>query len=300
MAPCVQLNHKTRYHYDRPVQLGPQLIRLRPAPHTKAEILRYALTISPELHYLHWQQDAYANYQARVLVPELTDRFEMSVQCVVRLLPVNPFDFYIEPHAEHVPFHYLDRDGQGLAPYLRVDASSQEHRGRFYDFFSSVASYRLPTIEFLVELNRRIQRELDYEVRHEPGVQSPEDTLLKGRGSCRDLAWLEIQILRRLGFAARFVSGYWIQAESPYASELHAWTEVYVPGAGWIGIDPTAGVLAGQGHIPLACAPEPSGASPIEGSLEACGVVFDHDIQVSPLSLSDSAVLLGSSMQSLS
>lgn len=289
----VRLTHTTRYRYDRAVRLGPQLIRLRPAPHTAAKIEDYSLTIVPEMHYLHWQQDAYANYQARVLVPDLTEQFEMRVVCTANLLPVNPFDFYIEPHAEQIPFHYFDRDGLGLAPYLLVEPSSQQTQGCFYDFFSSVVSSRLPTIEFLVELNRRVQRELTYVVREEPGIQSPEETLSKGSGSCRDLAWLEIQVLRRLGLAARFVSGYWIQSESPHASELHAWTEVYVPGAGWIGLDPTAGMLAGHGHIPLACAPEPSGAAPIEGSLEACGVLLDHDIQVSALDLPNSQVFAG-------
>jgi len=297
MTLSIRLTHTTRYQYDRAVQLGPQLIRLRPAPHTKATIQSYALTVVPESHHLHWQQDAYANYQARVLVPDLTDRFEMQVVCVANLVPVNPFDFYLEPQAEQVPLHYLDRDGQGLAPYLNVEPSAQGFTGLFYDFFSSVVTSRQPTIEFLVGLNHRIQRECRYLVRHEPGIQSPEETLRKGCGSCRDLAWLEIQVLRRLGLAARFVSGYWIQADSPYASELHAWTEVYVPGAGWIGLDPTAGVLAGQGHIPLACAPEPSGAAPIEGSLEACGVVFNHEIQVSSWNLSDSAGASGANTE---
>lgn len=281
---CVRLIHRSQYRYDRPVQLGPQLIRLRPAPHARAEIQSYELQLEPSDSDVHWQQDLYANNQARVLVHDRTDRFDVTVNLQASLSIVNPFDFFVEPYAEQMPVIYGARDQQGLAPYMPLDSSVDYHAGRFQELFASIRSAQMPTIAFLVEVNRRVHTEIRYLVRHEPGIQTPEQTLRLGSGSCRDLAWLTLQLLRRFGFAARFVSGYWIQVHSTHAPELHAWVEVYVPGAGWLGVDPTAGLFAGAGHIPLACSPEPSGAAPIEGSVEACGVQFNHDIQATIVS----------------
>lgn len=288
MSIHVALNHVTHYRYDRAVSLGPQLIRLRPAPHSRTRILSYSLRVTPTEHFINWQQDPQANYLARLVFPEKTREFRVEVDLIAEMAVLNPFDFFLEPEAMHYPFTYALGITTELAPYLvRLPLEP-----RFEALLASVPRAKTATVDFLVALNQRLQREIRYLVRLEPGVQTPEETLAQASGSCRDSAWLLVQLLRHLGLAARFVSGYLIQlrpdvksldgpsgAETDF-TDLHAWSEVYLPGAGWIGLDPTSGLLAGEGHIPLACTPEPSSAAPIEGGLEPCEVGFEHHMRV--------------------
>ena len=288
MSIHVALNHLTRYRYDRLVQLGPQVVRLRPAPHARTRILAYSLRIEPAGHFINWQQDPFANHLARLVFPDKTTEFTVTVDLVAEMAVHNPFDFFLEPQAEHVPFRYEDALAQDLAPYLACEAPTP----RFATFLATIPRERTRTVDFLVQLNQRLQREIAYLIRMEPGVQTPERTLESASGSCRDSAWLLVQTLRHLGLAARFVSGYLIQLkpdvkalDGPSGTEvdftdLHAWCEVYLPGAGWIGLDPTSGLLAGEGHIPVACTPEPSSAAPVSGLVEACEVRFEHHMAV--------------------
>ncbi len=288
MSIHVALNHVTHYRYDKPISLGPQVVRLRPAPHSRTRVLAYSLRVAPEGHFINWQQDPQSNYLARLVFPEKTREFRIEVDLVVEMAVLNPFDFFLEPEAMHYPFAYRPELATELAPYLiKLPAAP-----KFKALLGSVPREKTPTIDFLVALNQRLQSEIRYLVRLEPGVQTPEETLEKASGSCRDSAWLLVQLLRHLGLAARFVSGYLIQLkpdvkalDGPSGTEvdftdLHAWCEVYLPGAGWIGFDPTSGLLAGEGHIPLACSPEPSSAAPIEGGLENCEVAFEHHMRV--------------------
>ncbi|WP_280150848.1 transglutaminase family protein [Piscinibacter sp. XHJ-5] len=289
MSIHVALNHVTHYRYDRPVNLGPQVVRLRPAPHSRTRVLSYSMRVEPGKHFINWQQDPQSNYLARLVFPEKTTEFRIEVDLVAEMSVLNPFDFFLEPSAEHFPFEYDPSLAHELAPY-RVKTPLTPAFKRYLD---SVPREQKQTTHFLVELNQRLQKDIAYLIRMEPGVQEPEQTLQNASGSCRDSGWLLVQLLRHLGLAARFVSGYLIQLKSdvkaldgPSGTEvdftdLHAWCEVYLPGAGWIGLDPTSGLLAGEGHIPLACSPDPSSAAPVTGALEECETEFEHHMKVS-------------------
>ncbi|HEX5372302.1 MAG TPA: transglutaminase family protein [Aquabacterium sp.] len=288
MSIHVALNHVTHYTYDRLVQLSPQLVRLRPAPHCRTRVLSYSLKIEPAAHFINWQQDPFSNHLARLVFPEKTREFKVTVDLVAEMAVYNPFDFFLEPEAEHYPFAYDAASLHDLAPYL----AKAELTPRFKAFVDSIDRSEVRTIDFLVTLNQRLQQDIAYTIRMEPGVQTPEETLTLGSGSCRDTGWLMVQALRHLGLAARFVSGYLIQLKADVAAldgpsgtevdftDLHAWCEVFLPGAGWIGLDPTSGLMAGEGHIPVACTPEPTGAAPVSGAVDECEVSFSHHMGI--------------------
>ncbi len=288
MSIHVALNHVTHYRYDRLVHLGPQVVRLRPAPHSRTRILSYSLRVEPADHFINWQQDPQANYLARLVFPEPTRAFRVEVDLVAEMSVLNPFDFFLDPLAEKIPFAYPAALRRELTSYLVKLPPSP----RFDAYLATIPRTPRASADFLVDLNQRLSRDIRYLIRMEPGVQAPEQTLELGSGSCRDSAWLLVQLLRHLGLAARFVSGYLIQLvadvkslDGPSGTEadftdLHAWCEVYLPGAGWIGLDPTSGLLAGEGHIPLACSPEPTSAAPITGGVDPSEVEFGHDMSV--------------------
>ena len=275
MAIRVALNHRTTYTYDRLIGLGPQTVRLRPAPHARTPVLSYSLRVEPTEHYLNWQQDPFGNFMARLVFEKPTRRLQIEVDLVADLTVINPFDFFVEPDAEAYPFTYEPELKTQLAPYLEASPATPRVASLLKDLPRSADR----TVDFAVELNRLLSQRIGYLIRMEPGVQSPEETLSKASGSCRDSAWLLVDLFRQLGLAARFVSGYLIQLKPDVTSldgpsgtdvdftDLHAWTEVYVPGAGWIGLDPTSGLLTGEGHIPLAATPTPSSAAPISGAI---------------------------------
>jgi uncharacterized protein (DUF2126 family) len=288
MSIHVALHHKTTYNYDRLVTLSPQIVRLRPAPHSRTPVLSYSLRIQPEKHFINWQQDPQGNFLARLVFPETTRLFSVEVDLVADMAVINPFDFFLEPSAERYPFCYEPWEQRELRPFLETAPTGD----RFDAFLASVSRSEQHIVDFLVGLNQRLQREIRYLIRMEPGVQNPDETLEKASGSCRDSAWLLVQLVRRLGLAARFVSGYLIQLKPDVKSldgpsgteadftDLHAWAEVYLPGAGWIGLDPTSGLFAGEGHIPLAATPEPQSAAPIFGNVSKCEVEFQHEMRV--------------------
>src|SRR5271168_2161910 len=285
MSLLVALNHRTRYRYDKAVTLGPQIIRLRPAPHCRTPILSYSLNVTPAEHILNWHLDVHHNHLARVFFQGKTTEFVVEVDLVADLSPFNPFDFFLEPGVEEYPFEYAPELARDLEPYR----SSEQVGPLLQVFLDKVSGDERETIGFLVDLNRRVRDEVGYIARLDPGVQTCEQTLEQRMGSCRDSAWLLVQILRHLGIAARFVSGYLIQMaadesdpEGPRnnSADFHAWTEAFLPGAGWIGMDPTSGLFAGEGHIPLVCTPNVTNAAPIEGTSEPANVDFSYSMSI--------------------
>ena len=282
MGIKVALEHRTSYTFDRLVEVYPHVIRLRPAPHSRTPIEAYSLEVEPADHFINWQQDAFGNFLARVVFPNRTRRLSITVGLIADLKVINPFDFFVEEYAETFPFEYPKALLEDLKPYLRPVDEGSEGSGPGDLVQEWVRNFSVPdgtrTIDFLVALNHAVNTDVGYSVRMEPGVQTPDFTLRTGIGSCRDSAWLLVSVLRQLGLAARFVSGYLVQLTSdipaldgpsgPAAdfTDLHAWAEVYIPGAGWMGLDATSGLFAGEGHIPLSATPHPASSAPITGA----------------------------------
>ena len=281
--------HLTHYKYDRPVVLQPQIIRLQPAPHSRTKVLSHSLKVFPDKHFVNLQQDPYGNHLARFVFPEPVTELKIEVDLVADMTVYNPFDFFVEEAAETWPFDYPEDLRQDLVIYRRAEPAGP----LLEKFLAGFDRTPRNTVNFVTELNRHVQQEIGYIIRMEPGVMAPEETLGRAQGSCRDSSWLLVQALRHLGFAARFVSGYLIQLKPDVVSldgpsgtsvdftDLHAWAEVYLPGAGWIGLDPTSGLLTGESHVPLAATPHYRNAAPISGFASFANVEFDFDMRVS-------------------
>lgn len=297
MAIRVAIHHKTHYEFDRLTSLFPHVLRLRPAPHSRTKIHSYSLKIEPADHFINWQQDPFGNFQARLVFPEQTKMLSFEVELVADMTSINPFDFFVEEYAENIPFEYDKQLQRELVPYLEISESGPQlmeivNKIKADIRHRQVSETPWPVNNFMVSINQLVQQAIGYGVRLEPGIQTCEETLTLAKGSCRDSAWLLVQIFRHLGYAARFASGYLVQLTSDVKAldgpsgpekdftDLHAWTEIYIPGAGWIGLDPTSGLLATEGHIPLACTPDPISAAPITGATSKCEVEFSYTNEV--------------------
>ena len=276
MGIQVALRHLTQYTYEKAVALGPQVIQLRPAPHCRTTIVSYSLDVKPANHILNWQFDPFANQIARVVFPERTGVFAVEVNLVAEMTPINPFAFLLEPGYASYPFRYSPELLRDLEPYRKTEPAGPLLRR----FVGGLSRETQSTLSFLSMVNRQVCEEIGYVTRLEHGVQTCDETLSGKTGSCRDSAWLLVQVFRQMGIAARFVSGYLIQmagedgVPKEDSADLHAWAEVYLPGAGWLGMDPTSGLFAAEGHIPLVCTPDAGQAAPIGGTVEPAGVEF--------------------------
>jgi uncharacterized protein (DUF2126 family) len=292
MSIRVALHHLTHYRFDRPVALSPHEVRLRPAAHARTPIHSYSLKVLPAKHFINWQQDPYGNWLARVVFPEKSTELRVEVDLVADMTVINPFDFFVEEYAEKHPFTYTEQLTRELAPFLEREEPGPLRAAWMERFLRERVRPGMNTVDFLVAVNQALQQDVRYLIRLEPGIQPCEETLERGSGSCRDSAWLLVQILRHLGLAARFASGYLIQLTADVKpldgpagtdhdfTDLHAWAEAYIPGAGWVGLDPTSGLLAGEGHIPLACTALPSSAAPVIGFTDVCEAALDFRMTV--------------------
>lgn len=289
MAINVAIRHNTHYKYDRLVSASPHIVRLKPAPHSRTPIHSYSLNITPKEHFINWQQDAFGNYLARIVFPEKLKEIKVEVEVVAEMTVINPFDFFVEEYAEKYPFEYRPQESKELTPYFEIS----ENGPLLLEWLEELKQLRgKGIVDFLVGANQSLYNRIGYTIRLETGIYTCEETLGKQQGSCRDSAWVLVQAMRHLGLAARFTSGYLVQLKSDQKSidgpsgpeedftDLHAWCEVYIPGAGWIGLDPTSGLFAGEGHIPLCCAPDPVSASPITGAVDKCEVEFLYSNEV--------------------
>lgn len=282
----LEICHTTRYGFGFPVQLGPHALLLRPREGHDLHIATSALTIAPNASLI-WRRDCYDNVQGIATFDgeSVTDLSIMS-RLEVELYEFAPLNFLVEEHALHYPFSYTLEEQIALGPFL----DPVYHDGQRLEGW--LAPYRqvppdTETFAILDGMNRRIHEELGYEVREEAGVMAPSDTLYRGRGSCRDMAALLMDSCRRLGIAARFVSGY-VHGPATEAggASTHAWAEVYLPGAGWKGFDPTNGAVVGPDHIPIAVHHHPEAVPPVAGVYtgpDGVGSTLSVDVQINLL-----------------
>ncbi len=292
MAITVGITHITHYKYDRPVSLSPQSIRLRPSPHNKVPIKSYSLKIKPKDHFLNWYQDIFGNFVANVVIPERTDEFKIEVDLKADINIINPFDFFIDKAYETWPFKYDDTTANELGNYFKITENGPLLKKWIDENITRAGIDKKNTIDLLVYLNQKLHESAQYIIRLEHGVYTPEQLFQLKQGSCRDFAWTLCQICRHLGIASRFVSGYLVQLKADIKSlegpsgveedvvDLHAWAEVYIPGAGWVGLDATSGLFAGEGHIPLSASPLPHQSAPVDGMLEECKTTLIHTMKV--------------------
>ena len=261
----------------------PHVVRLRPAPHCRTPITEYSLSVTPDKHFIHWQQDPFSNYSARLLFTELADELVFDVNLKAKLEPYNPFDFFVDEEAVSFPFRYEPELIKDVGPYLFIS----ERGPKLKAFVKSVDQTGAEIVDFLLQVNRQVHEAITYNHRMEQGVLTAEETLKNGSGSCRDSAWLLMQVYRHLGLVTRFVSGYQVLLKETIPAEgaepmiedrvdLHAWVEVFIPGAGWIGLDPSAGMMAAENYIPLACTPNPESAAPIDGKTTISDTHFEY------------------------
>lgn len=283
----INISHVTEYLFPSPVTLLPHRLLLRPRANHNVRIESSELEISPG-HILQWKRDVLDNSVALVTFTEAAARLCVRSRVLIQHFDDNPFDFLVDDYAVTHPFAYAEQDRAELAPFQQpVYPADQDAVRKWLDGFDLRPP--IETFALLDRLNREIASGFAYRMREEPGVQTPTLTLASKSGSCRDFAALFIEACRALGLASRFVSGYlfiFAPASAPGNAATHAWAEVYLPGAGWKGFDPTSGEVTGNKHIAVAVARHPEAVPPVAGSYLASqgqAPVLNVAVQVSEL-----------------
>ena len=282
MTTRVSITHRIEDRFERAVRVPTQWLRLRPAPQTQAHVSAYSLVVHAEPFFLNWLRDPFENHLARLDLPEPITSLGFELEMIATLEPVNPFDFLMEPYAAEQPFDYPEQLHKELEPYLFVPP---ELGPRTRAFLDAVKAERKPsaTVECLDALNQRVNTACKWQPTDAPGVSDLEQGLTRGVATSWDLAWLLTLSLRQLGLAARMVGGYRIylaeDADTQDFVGLHAWSEVYIPGSGWIGLDPTMGLFTSETYIPLAAAPDPKRVLPGVG-LRSAGAKHTETLQI--------------------
>jgi len=279
MGIRIALRHRIEQHFSRPVRLSTHWLRLRPAPVTQRAVTAYSLKIDADPHFINWVRDPFENFLARLDLPEAVPRLGLDLELIADLEPQNPFDFLVEPYAANYPFAYDDQLRRELTPYL-VQPTPGPRLAAWLAGLEVETGYM---VRFLSLLTQQLSTALAIMPAGRPGPVDLETVFARGAGSCWEIAWLATQTLRALGLAARFVSGYRVRLDTLSSATLHAWTEVYLPGAGWVGLDPAAGLFVDENYLPLAAAPDPLRALPLVGYREACDERQSEQIEVREL-----------------
>ena len=259
------VRYETAYRYAAPVRFSRHELRLIPRGDVFTHLLRVNFETNPDAQ-VRFGRDVFDNCVATCTYAEPADELRFELELDLALAEKNPFDFMLTSEAATLPFSYAPELRQVLAPFQKNNTHEP----------LEIPCWKLPradapqpTVAALVELNERLHECVGYERREEGPARSPAETLQIGKGACRDVAVLLAAILRRCGLAARLTSGYLREAdaESKRAEgSLHAWTEVYLPGAGWVGMDPTNGIFCNHNFIAAAVGIEPGDVTPIDGS----------------------------------
>jgi transglutaminase-like putative cysteine protease len=267
----LQIHHLTRYRYAETVTLLPHTLYLRPRDGHDVRVQSSRLDISPAFD-IRWKRDIFDNSVAVVAFRQPAAELTISSEVVVEHYEEQPLEFVLEDSARRFPFNYEASDHIDLAPYQRPLFPDEQDRVKDWIAGIFAPGSEEETIELLTRINREIAGTLKYQPREMPGVQSPATTLDSGRGSCRDFATLFIEVCRQLGLAARFISGYLLNESVPQdMTATHAWLEVFLPGSGWRGFDPTSGELVGGDHIAVAVHRHPEAVPPVSGSFSGSG-----------------------------
>jgi transglutaminase-like putative cysteine protease len=261
------ITHLTRYTYDQQVHFQPHLLYLRPRDNPLLKVGEFTFTFSPTAR-VNWMRDDFDNLPASAHFSDPGIVLEICSACQVETVDAQPFDFLLRGYAAAFPFDYEPLHRFNLSIYLTppVQTTQEILRAWIHERMPKPPS---ETVAWLAALNWIIFDSITYARRDEPGIQSSLVTVRRGTGTCRDYAMLLIECARTLGIAARFVSGYLFDPadDGTGHGDMHAWVEVFLPGAGWRGLDPTHGIFCNSGYVPVAHAVVAESVNPIQGAI---------------------------------